>query len=52
MTSFLTGAVVAVVLAAGTYLAMSTLYVPTEMRYAGNNLALSESIVEDTVASE
>ncbi len=52
MTSFLSGTVVAIVLAVGTYIAMTTLYVPTEQRYAGDNLALTEEMMEDTVASE
>ncbi len=52
MTSFLTGSVVAVVLAVAMYAAMTTLYVPTEARYAGDNLHLTEELVEAEVTPE
>lgn len=52
MTSFLSGAAIAVILAIGTYVAMTTLYVPTESRYAGDNLHLSEEMIEATVTPE
>jgi hypothetical protein len=53
MISFLSGAAVAVVLAIGTYVAMTTLYVPTEVRYAGDgNLHLGEELIEAEVTPE
>lgn len=52
MTSFLSGTAVAVVLAIVSYVAMTTLYVPTEMRYTGDHLALTEDMVEAGVTPE
>ncbi len=52
MTSFLSGAAVATVLAVVMYVAMSTLYVPTEARYMAENLYLTEEMVEASVTPE
>lgn len=52
MTSFLSGAAIAVVLSVAMLWAMSTLYVPTEARYAGDNLHLTEEMTEASVTPE
>ncbi len=52
MTSFLSGAAIAVVLSIGTYVAMTTLYVPTKSRYAGDNLHLGDEMIDATVTPE
>ncbi len=52
MTSFLTGAAIAVLLSVGMYVVMSTLYVPTEVRYAAENLHLTEPMIEAEVTPD
>lgn len=52
MISFLSGVAVAVVLAVVMLVGMETLYIPTELKYDGPNLDLSDHLVEETVGGE
>jgi len=52
MIGFLTGAAAAVLLAVVTWVGMETLYVPTEIRYGGPQLHLSENVIEETVGGQ
>lgn len=52
MTSFLSGAAAAAILSIVTYVAMTMLYVSTEVRYAGENLHLEEQLIESSVADQ
>lgn len=52
MMSFLSGAAVAVVLAVVMLVGMETLYIPTELKYDGPNLELSEDMIEASVGGE
>lgn len=49
MIGFLSGAVIAVVLAVVTWVGMENLYVPTEIRYGGPQLHLGEELIDETV---